>query len=691
MRDEKRSARRLMLDKLRTSGLTDKDAQTLRFQALTATETQRLSKSFASLPSLLIPYTDIDGRLRNVPGSRRGYFRLRYLEVPKGFDRLVETGPSKYVQPPETGVAAYFPANLKPSWTKTLNGSDLAPLLITEGELKAAAASKLGYPTIGLGGVYSYRSARLGITFLPELESIDWRRREVFLVFDSDYRSNSQVCRALWELAELLADRGATPRLVTLPSLEEDSKTGLDDFLLEKGDIGLRSLLEEARPLTLVESLWSLNQQVVFIKNPGLVLDLNTGQKMSPALFRDSVFATRKHADWVLKPDGSVSLKSSSAAASWLQWPLRFEAESLTYEPGKSRMVEDNPDRPKFNTWPGWGIEPKRGSVKPFLTLVDHLFTGADEKTRDWFLNWCAYPLQYPGTKLFTAVVLYGLKHGTGKSFLGYTLGRIYGKNFTEITGADLHSAFNEWAECKQLVLADDVLGSNQRRDADLLKKMLTQQELRVNQKFVPSYVVQDCLNFFFTSNHPDAFFLEDDDRRFFIHEITVGPLPEEFYVDYELWLAGDGSSYLFDWFLRRDVEDFNPRAPALRTRAKAEMITDGRSDLGEWVERLKNTPDDVLRVGTKRLRSDLYTSKELLTLYDPMGVTRTTANGLSRELKRQGFRRVNDGLNLRTSAGVNRYYAVRNVKKWDNAKPSVLTQHLEKTSISFEASKEKW
>jgi hypothetical protein len=32
-------------------------------------------------------------------------------------------------------------------------------------------------------------------------------------------------------------------------------------------------------------------------------------------------------------------------------------------------------------------------------------------------------------------------------------------------------------------------------------------------------------VNYYLTSNHADALFLEDEDRRFFVHEVMVNPL----------------------------------------------------------------------------------------------------------------------------------------------------------------------
>jgi hypothetical protein len=269
---------------------------------------------------------------------------------------------------------------------------------------------------------------------------------------------------------------------------------------------------------------------------------------------------------------------------------------------------------------------------------------------------------------MFSSVVIHGIKHGTGKSLIGYTLGRIYGKNFTEIRQTDLHAGFNEWAENKQFVLGDDVTGSDRRADADILKKMITQRELRINLKYVPSYVVPDCINYLWTSNQPDAFFLEDDDRRFFIHEVIVGPLSEEFYVDYDIWLDTGGSAAVFYYLKNLDLGDFNPAAPALRTAAKDRMTADTRSDLGDWVRRLISDPDAVLRIGDVPMKGDLFTNRQLLAIYDPGQRTRTTANGLGRELRRAGVLQVLDGRPIKTEDGQDRFYILRNREKWAKA-----------------------
>lgn len=667
--------RQLYLAKLESSGLTEADGRELGLECLASTQTSALHPSFKPLPALKLPYWDPRKPSQLLTAHPRwpGFYRLRYLKEAQDFAQQAKGKALRYVQPPDSGVCAYFPRFKDVDWGQILANADQS-LLITEGELKAAKATKEGFLTIGLGGVYNFRSAKQFVSFLPELEAVNWVKRQVFMVFDSDVVTNPNVSEALNKLAHELYERGAVPYVMMLPELEKGQKTGLDDYLVAESSDALEALIEaESQPLSLTGPMWRLNEQVTYIMHPSMVVRDSNLEKMSVTAFKDSFGNIPAH-EAVMK-NGQIVLEPVSAPAAWMKWPLRDTAAKLTYAPGRPRR-----DCDQYNFWPGWACEPKKGDVSPFLSLVRHLFKGSPKEDLEWFLRWLAFPIQHPGTKLATAVMLFGIRQGTGKTLIGYTMEKIYGQNFTSIKQADLTSTFNAWADCRQFILADDITGSNNRQDADVLKKMITQKDVWINQKNIPQFSVPDCANFLFTSNQPDALFLEDDDRRFFVHEVKASPLSEEFYADYDLWLSSSRAGpAIFHYFQTLDLGDFNPLGRARNTAAKDRMIADTRSDLGSWVRQLRESPDAVLRVGQVPMESDLYTNAQLLDLYDPNASKRVTANGLGRELKRAGFFQVLDGAHLRGPDGkVDRYYAVRNTDRWLEASRLDVERHLQ-------------
>ena len=673
---------KLAVAKLQSSGLTMEDALALGMEVLSDEETTSLHPSFDAKASIRINYFGIDREPLRPRPRWPAFYRLRYLESGDREGRLTfsqqaDEKPRRYVNEPEAGVAAYFP--------KVVDWFDLAadteePVIITEGEFKAAKATLEGFPTIGLGGVYNFRAVRQGIPFLPELEEIDWVKRYTYLCFDSDYRTNQNVCHALNMLSAELEARGAVPMVLSLPDVVENGKTGLDDLLVSapRAKELLRQLLREAEPLGLARPLFQLNDRVIYIQDPGLVVKRSSHQKMSPAQFKEHAFATLSYVQQTMGSDGEMKYKKVPAAPEWIKWPLRAEASKVVYKPGQPELV---PDRygDAFNIWKGWGCRPEKGDVTLWGQLLDHLFQGADKEDRVWFERWLAYPLQFPGTKMFSTAVLWGIHHGTGKSLIGFMMGRIYGENFVEINKKMLEAGDNDWAEAKQFVLGDDVTGSSKREFNDMLKKMINQEKLRINIKYVPRFEIDDVINYYFTNNHPDAFFMEDNERRYFIHEVKAKPLDLSFYTMFDEWMKrGSGPAAVFHHLLNLKLGDFNPYAPARRTSAFERMILDTKSDLGSWVARLREDPDGMLKVGQVPVEKDLFTNRDLLQLYDPEGRTGTTANGLGRELRRSGFPIAYDGHPLPGPNGADRYYIVRNRDRWLNADRKSLVRHIE-------------
>lgn len=106
------------------------------------------------------PLTDVERSAIDIPSTIPGfvipYFDIVGFPTPFYRCRLFDFS-IKYKQPKGTNNRVYFP----PKFQKTLNGHKY--VIITEGEKKAACATKYGFPTVGLGGVYSWRNRTIQI------------------------------------------------------------------------------------------------------------------------------------------------------------------------------------------------------------------------------------------------------------------------------------------------------------------------------------------------------------------------------------------------------------------------------------------------------------------------------------------------------------------------------------------------
>lgn len=657
------------------SGLTYKQVAALGWKVLTAVETKKLG--FDALPSLYIPYLDPHSKkpLKCLP-HLPALFQVRYLKDAPGFASLCKN--KRYHQNPNSGVGGYWTPSV--DWEPVVKDPS-APILITEGAKKAAKACLEGFFCIALGGVDSIGSKKHGLDLSPDMARINWQDRSVYLCFDSDIVYKKEVQDALRRLADTLTLKGAVCHAVYLPDTGGGGKTALDSFLREKGRQALVDCLEEARALGAITSqrsraLMDLNDKVIYIEHPSHIIALKGGDTISVKSFRGENYADHMHQDEKRDKDtGEMAPtgKLRSSADDWIKWRGKFRAYKRTYAPGAEHLIEGRYGM-TYNSWPGLAVAPKNGDVTPWLTYVAWLANG-DKTLARHIHNWLGYPLKHPGTKLYTSLAMWSVDQGTGKTLLGECMSDIYGAdtNYSTVTEDELASPYNSYIVGKQFILADECTGNDHRAYSNKLKRTVTQTTVRVSEKYVPSYSVPDYANWLFTSNQPDALFLEDGDRRFIIVEITGGRMPREIFEPLSLkknmgaWRKGGGMAHVLHYYMHRhDYTGFDSTDAAPMTAAKLDMLESGRSAHGAWVAELKRNPDRVLRIGEARIQKDWLTVAELLSLYEKQhgGAGRLSNVGLGRELKKQGLVSTP---NLRISGNVHRWVLVNRLDLWLN------------------------
>lgn len=333
-----------------------------------------------------------------------------------------------------------------------------------------------------------------------------------------------------------------------------------------------------------------------------------------------------QYANTKIKMNVGDSIKSVTYADVWHRSAKRRQHLNVDFMPGKPKIFEE-----KINQWEGWGAEARPGDITPWNEMLDHVFAG-DTAMRHWFEQWLAYPLQYPGTKLTTAVVLWSIKQGVGKSMIGETMCRIYGDHGKIITAVELHSGFNNWMRAAQFILGEENSSSDRRADSNKLKVLITSDRVYLNEKYQPAIDTKNCANFMFTSNHADAFYLEDADRRYFVWEIKAERKPDAFYANFVDWRDNrGGAEALMDHLLKLDLSDFNAKGNAPITEAKEEMIRQGKSDLERW---LTDVVEDEISVRTV-FGKEIAHINEVAEIYNREQRCRSNSTAVSRALSR--------------------------------------------------------
>lgn len=638
--------------------------------------------------AIKIPYFNPDGTPMKKAVGAEDYCRFRYLFRGGSFVDLEKT--CKYSQAPGTTPRPFFSKACK--WEEV--EAERKPLIITEGEMKANKACQLDFPTIALGGVDSFSMLNeRHVSFLPELESVDWLARHVYVCYDSDIMEKEQVARAMVRLSQCLVDRGAVVYAVYLPPLPpledngEERKCGLDDFLIHFGPEEFEVLLHEAQPFASAEKLLKMNNDWCLVTETKNMIDLKSLHPVKIDGFTPQMFANIEY-HTVEFVNGKPRIKSENVYKAWISWRMRNQVTSITYRPGGGRYVEDEYGRRQINTWAGWGLQPKTGLVKPFTSLIDFLTSDCTAEERQWLWRWLAYPIQNPGAKLASAVTFYSNAQGTGKTLVGEIMGRIYGRNFTKINQQQLHSPFTGWIDSKQLVLGDEITGNDSVRDrkrtADQLKDLITGKTIMVEHKYQVPWEIPNCTNFIFTTNHSNAFFMETHDRRYFVVRAPDIPESTKFYDEVAAWRDSGGAAHLMQYLLSMDLGDFNPFTQPPVTSAKVEMTDMNRSEFGQWLHDVINGAPVMVRFSNVskpvELQCDLFTPEELKRIYDPHGEAGLNIRAVQLELGAQ-CRKVMNGNPIRLSDGSQkRLWVVRNKDKWlKNPSLKSVISHYEK------------
>jgi len=106
------------------------------------------------------------------------------------------------------------------------------PVILTEGEKKALKGAQefKDFVVIALPGVWCFKAKNSRL--IPDFQRLAWKDRAVYIVYDSDVTTKREVRQAEDTLAGQLDRLGPHVYICRIPSAEDGSKLGLDDYLV---------------------------------------------------------------------------------------------------------------------------------------------------------------------------------------------------------------------------------------------------------------------------------------------------------------------------------------------------------------------------------------------------------------------------------------------------------------------------
>lgn len=251
----------------------------------------------------------------------------------------------------------------------------------------------------------------------------------------------------------------------------------------------------------------------------------------------------------------------------WMEHPRRriVSRDDVVFEPAGT-------NRPNaVNLFRGWPLQPKDGECTELLELLLFLCNDSYE-VFTWVLRWAAYPLQHPGAKMRTSIVMHG-PEGTGKNLFWGALQRIYGEYSGIITQTELESTYNSWASRKLLLIGNEVVSRQEMyHQKGRLKNMITEDQWCINEKYLPARWESNHTNFVFLSNAHQPVAPDPDDRRLLV--IWTPPKKDEaFYQKVADELKNGGVEAFYHFLLNMNLAGFNEHTKPIQTIAKTDLI----------------------------------------------------------------------------------------------------------------------
>jgi hypothetical protein len=580
--------KKLAAKDLARSGITRADASAAGI--FVVPDASLICTDFAPAPALVIPYLDPATGDPMTYGDGEPFARIRYLGAAPtrtNGNPFKPAKPQRYAQPPNSGVRAYFPPAQRVRWEDVINDPD-HPLLIVEGEKKALKATLEGFACIGLGGVYNFYNAG---SFLPELETVVWKGRSVYICFDSDAATNPDIQAAEARLAtELSLTRGAELYLIRFPHKENGEKQGIDDFLVAEGADKLEELLVQAPRMRKIDTaVIGLNEYVAWIEKEGAVYDLRSKEFILKSNFTSGSFYSSFE---IIAPTSKgTGVKRVSVAEEWLKHPHAQRYDYVMFRPEDSSAVLTT-DSGGFalNMWTGFKPEP--GDVEPFLELTQFLFRdlhGAEELP----IKLLAYKAQNPGIKVPLAIVLVG-PQGCGKSLWAECAREAFNPYTAEVPASAIGGTFNGWTERTLLAVINEASGEDLQRKAPALRALISDKRVMLNEKFRAARQIDSYTQYIITSNDRGAGAYSSDDRR-----MVVVPAPAKreasFYRRVARWKNAGGGAALLDYLLHYDLKGWEPPQQAPMTAEKYMAYMESLSPVERLAEEMKTAREHVI------------------------------------------------------------------------------------------------
>ncbi len=267
----------------------------------------------------------------------------------------------------------------------------------------------------------------------------------------------------------------------------------------------------------------------------------------------------------------------------------------------------------------------------------------AEPAYRTHLLDWMAYNVQYPGSKIRHAILIQG-GEGCGKTLMFYAQRSALGNDNTKIVNSDtIKKGWNEWAFGSQVVCIEElrVAGQNRHEVMNTLKEPITNDFVPVNERAKNTRNVQNRTNYMAFTNHHDAIVVGEDSRRWWVvksalqHKEQIRAIMDkdpEYFARFAESHSTHAGGYRHFFENRTISSSFKPSGPAPVTTYLQEMVSDTSDEVTSMLNQICDDGDSPL------IQRDVLAFGALKAALNFEGVKNITDRYITHALRNAGF-----------------------------------------------------
>ena len=197
-------------------------------------------------------------------------------------------------------------------------------------------------------------------------------------------------------------------------------------------------------------------------------------------------------------------------------------------------------------------------AVKTFTNHLNHLVSNESEGLR-YLIGYIADMFQNP-YKLPSVAILFKSKQGSGKDLMISILGDILGQKLLhqEAKMENITGTFNNSLKHKIIVQLNEVCGKDGNFNRELLKDLITSENLNLREMRKDIQLQHNCLRLFLATNNRTAINIPQDDRRYVVFKCG-DPKTEKYYNKIVKFKTSKKAlNSIYSYFMHYDLSKFN-------------------------------------------------------------------------------------------------------------------------------------